>query len=58
LLIAGKRVMGTRAVMIAFLKKFNEIIKGNKFDNSIMAKVVEGVDLDSDGIVDDVEVLE
>ncbi len=44
--------------MIAFIKHFNEIIKGNKNDPKIMAKVVEGVDLDSDGIVDDVEFLE
>jgi len=58
LLVAGKRYAGTRAVMIAFIKHFNEIIKGNKFNNKIMAKVVEGVDLDSDGIVDEVEVLE
>ncbi len=58
LLVAGKRHSGTRAVMIAFIKYFSEVIKGNKFDNKIMAKVVEGVDLDSDGIVDDVEILE
>ncbi len=58
LLVAGKRYAGTRAVMIAFIKHFNEIIKGNKFNDKILAKVVEGVDLDSDGIVDDVEILE
>ncbi|MBW2978286.1 S-layer protein [Candidatus Woesearchaeota archaeon] len=58
LVIAGKRYAGTKAVTIAFLKYFAEIIKGNKYDNKVMAKVVEGVDLDSDGIVDDVEVLE
>jgi len=58
LVIAGKRYAGTKAVTIAFLKYFSEIIKGNKYDNKIIAKIVEGVDLDSDGIVDDVEVLE
>lgn len=58
LLVAGKRYAGTRAVMIAFIKHFNEIIKGNKFNNKILAKVVEGVDLDSDGMVDDVDILE
>ena len=58
LLIAGKRHAGTRAVMIAFLKNFKEIIKGNKLDAKIPAKVVEGIDLDSDGIVDDAEILE
>lgn len=58
LLVAGKRYAGTRAAIIAFLKYFNEIIKGNKHNNKILAKVVEGVDLNSDGVVDDVEVLE
>lgn len=58
LLIAGKRYTGTRACTIAFLKYFKEIVKGNKYDNNMMAKVVEGIDLNSDGIVDDVEILE
>ncbi|MBR9692017.1 S-layer protein [Candidatus Woesearchaeota archaeon] len=58
LLIAGKRYSGTKAAIIAFLKHFNEIAKGNKFNNKIFAKVVEGVDLDSDGVVDEVEFLE
>lgn len=58
LLVAGKRYAGTRAVTIAFLKYFNEIFAGNKFNDKILAKVVEGVDLDSDGIIDDIEILE
>lgn len=58
LLVAGKRYTGTKAVMIAFLKYFKEIISGNKFNNKIMAKVVEGIDMDADGQVDDVEILE
>jgi DNA-binding transcriptional ArsR family regulator len=58
LLIAGKRYAGTRSVMIAFLKHFKEIFRGNKFNQKIIAKVVEGIDFDSDGIVDDVEILE
>jgi len=58
LLIAGKRYAGTRAVIIAFLKHFQELSKGNKFNEKIAAKVVEGVDLNSDGIVDDIEFLE
>lgn len=55
LLIAGKRFSGTRAAIIAFLKNFKEITKGNVHNKSIKAKVVEGIDLDSDGIIDDVE---
>lgn len=58
LVVAGKRYAGTKAVMIAFIKHFREIIAGNKHDSSQLAKVVEGVDLDSDGIVDEVEILE
>lgn len=58
LLIAGKRHSGTRAVMIAFIKYFEEVLKGNKFNNKVKAKIVEGVDLNSDGIVDDIEILE
>ncbi len=58
LVIAGKRYAGTKAVMIAFIKHFNEITKGNKYNSRIDAKVVEGVDLDADGIVDEVEIIE
>ena len=55
LVVAGKRYSGTRAAIIAFLKDFSEILNGNVHKNKVMAKVVEGVDLDSDGLVDDVE---
>ena len=58
LLVAGKRHAGTRAVIIAFIRHFEEIIKGNKYNPKLLARVVEGVDLNSDGIVDDVEFLE
>jgi DNA-binding transcriptional ArsR family regulator len=55
LVVAGKRFAGTRAAIIAFLKHFKEITEGNVHNRKIKAKVVEGVDLDSDGIVDEVE---
>ena len=55
LLLAGRRYSGTRAAIIAFLKNFKEIAKGNIHDKNVYAKVVEGTDLDSDGIVDNVE---
>lgn len=58
LVVAGKRYSGTRSVMIAFLQRFAQILEGNKFNDKIPAKVVEGIDLDSDGVVDDVEFLE
>lgn len=55
LVVAGKRYMGTRAAIIAFLKNFKEITAGNIYNRKVIAKVVEGIDLNSDGIVDDVE---
>lgn len=55
LVVAGKRFSGTRAAIIAFLKDFKKITNGNVHNPSIKAKVVEGVDLDSDGIIDDIE---
>lgn len=55
LVVAGKRFSGTRAAIIAFLKGFKKIISGNIHNPEIKAKVVEGIDLDSDGIIDDVE---
>jgi hypothetical protein len=58
LVVAGKRFAGTRAAITAFLKGFRQIYTGNKFRQSVMAKVVEGLDLDSDGVVDAVEVRE
>ena len=55
LVVAGKRFSGTRAAIIAFLKGFGKITAGNIHNASIKAKVVEGIDLDSDGIIDDIE---
>ncbi|MBI2632072.1 helix-turn-helix domain-containing protein [Candidatus Pacearchaeota archaeon] len=55
LLVAGVRNWGTKAAIIAFLKHFEEFEKNN-MDNFGM--IVRGLDLDSDGLVDDVEILE
>lgn len=55
LAVAGKRYSGTRAAIIAFLKHFKKLTEGNIHNKNIMARVVEGIDLDSDGIIDDVE---
>ena len=55
LVVAGKRFSGTRAAIIAFLKGFRKITAGNIHNPSVMAKVVEGIDLDSDGIIYDIE---
>src|SRR3989344_4199962 len=55
LVVAGKRFSGTRAAIIAFLKDFKKITSGNIHNSGIKANVVEGIDLDSDGIIDDIE---
>ncbi|MFH1424074.1 MAG: S-layer protein [archaeon] len=55
LVIAGIRYSGTRAATLAFLKNFEEITKGNKKNPKIKAKVVIGIDADSDGDIDEVE---
>lgn len=53
LFIAGRRQAGTKAAILSFLKHFDELITGNQRDPKVMAHIVEGKDLDSDGIVDD-----
>jgi len=58
LILAGRRYPGTRASVIAFLKKFGEIQKGNSKNQKVNARVVQGIDADCDGIIDDVEFLE
>ncbi len=55
LVVAGKRFSGTRAAIMAFLKGFKQVYTGNKFKPGTIAKVVEGLDMDSDGVVDAVE---
>ncbi len=58
LFLAGIRNSGTKAAILTFLQQFKEIEKGNRFDKNSSCKVVEGIDLDSDGIVDSVDILE
>jgi len=58
LVLAGKRFKGTRAAILALVKHLREVEKGNNFDSNAIAKIVRGVDKDSDGRVDDVEFLE
>ena len=55
LLVAGKRSAGTRAAILAFLRHFKHLPKGNLHDREVHARVVEGIDRDSDGIIDDAE---
>jgi DNA-binding transcriptional ArsR family regulator len=48
--IAGRRHTGTKAAILAFLTAFDKLCKNN-------VNVVEGLDADSDGIIDSVKLL-
>jgi len=58
LVTAGRRMAGTRAAILAFLQKFDEICQGNSYDSKVFARIVEGIDKDNDGVIDSVEFLE
>ena len=58
LVIAGNTYLGTRAAVLAVVKYTDEIAKGNSLNNNVIARVVSGLDVNSDGLVDDVEFLE
>lgn len=58
LVIAGNTYLGTRAAVLAFVKYTVDIAKGNSLNNNVIARVVSGHDVNSDGLVDDVEFLE
>lgn len=57
LVFGGKRFKGTRAATLAIIKYCRRISSGNKFKDGI-ARIVKGVDRDSDGIIDDVIFIE
>jgi len=58
LLLSGKGFTGSTAAVLGISKHMKEVSKGNSVNNNIIARVVRGIDLDSDGIVDDVEFME
>jgi len=58
LIIAGNSYQGTRSAVLAFIKYTDEIARGNAMNRETIARVVSGLDVDSDGLVDDVEFLE
>lgn len=57
LVLSGKRFKGTKASIVAIMKHMKKILEGSKPGENI-AKVVRGIDRNSDGIIDDVEFLE
>ena len=58
IVIAGNSYLGTRTAVLAFIKYTDEIAKGNSMNRNHIARVVTGLDVNSDGLVDDVEFLE
>jgi len=58
LLLGGLNQNGTRAAVLALVKRMREVEKGNAYNPGIIAKVVEGFDDNGDGVVDAVEILE
>jgi DNA-binding transcriptional ArsR family regulator len=53
IILAGKRYSGTHASIIGLIKYFREPFKGR-----LKYKIVKGLDLDADGKIDDVKILE
>lgn len=58
IVIAGNTYQGTRAAVLAFIKYTDEVAKGNSMNQNVIARVVSGLDVNSDGLIDDVEFLE
>jgi DNA-binding transcriptional ArsR family regulator len=57
LVLSGIRFKGTRAAIVALIRRMRDLQAGNAFEGGI-ARVVRGIDKDADGRVDDVEFLE
>ncbi|MFQ6020859.1 MAG: ArsR family transcriptional regulator [Candidatus Aenigmatarchaeota archaeon] len=58
LVVAGIRYFGTYAAVLAFLTKFDDLVKGNPHNRKIHARIIDAIDIDSDGKIDLVEFVE
>ncbi len=58
LVLAGRRSAGTKAAIFACLTNFDAVCAPNKYDKKTIAHVVEGIDANSDGILDSMDMLE
>jgi len=58
LFLAGKRNAGTKAAILSLIQNTAQIVKPNALNKKNQAHVVEGLDLDSDGLIDGVELRE
>ena len=57
IVLAGNKTVGTKACVIALTRFWKKTLRNYK-DKEIFARVVEGFDLDGDGKVDSIEVVE
>lgn len=55
LFIAGRRNSGTISAILALTKSTAKAVKPNSADGKTFARVVEGLDVDGDGMIDEVE---
>jgi len=58
MVIAGRKFSGTKAAVLAFSQKLEELCSGNPYNKKVHARVIDGLDMDSDGEVDFVEFVE
>lgn len=58
LVFSGKRFLGTRAAILAFVNDIDRVLEGNRFDRNSKSRVIRGYDMDGDGIIDSYEFLE
>ena len=58
MVIAGNRNAGTKAAIIALVRHSDEIAKPNSFNEKLQSKIIEGIDLDGDGKIDNAEIKE
>jgi Ca2+-binding EF-hand superfamily protein len=57
IVLAGNKTVGTKACVLALTNFWEKTLKSYKGDETF-AKVIQGFDLDGDGKVDSIEVLE
>jgi hypothetical protein len=58
LLVAGLKHVGTDSAVAALFTHLEKLCNGNRYNPKVMANVIEGVDLDDDGIIDEIEIKE
>lgn len=58
MVVAGRRYFGTKAAVLAIMQHFDKVCAGNSYNQKMHARVIDGVDMDSDGEIDTIEFLE